>query len=106
MVPNSLEKSKVIWEGNIYQSGSEINLEKPLKTGRMYIMQFLGISSVYYVYFSFIYDKNYIQYSYSDGTDSFRYRFDVSENRQILTINEASFGNAENTKLTKIFEIN
>lgn len=106
MIPNSLKKNKVIWEGNIYQSGSNINLEKPLKTGRMYIMQFLGISSVYYVYFSFIYDKNYIQYSYSDGTDSFRYRFDVSENRQILTINEASFGNAENTKLIKIFEIN
>lgn len=106
MIPNSLKKNKVIWEGNIYQSGSKINLEKPLKPGRMYIMQFLGISSVYYVYFSFIYDKNYIQYSYSDGTDSFRYRFDMSENGQILTINEASFGNAENTKLIKIFEIN
>lgn len=105
MIPNSLKKNKVIWEGNIYQSGSKINLAKPLKPGGIYIMQFLGISSVYYVYFNFVYDKNYIQYSYSDGTNSFRYRFDVSENGQILTINEASFGNAENTKLTKIFEI-
>lgn len=100
------QENNVIWEGEAYTSGTRINLSTALKKFKMYVMEFAGLSSTYYVYFTFVYDKNYIQYSYSDGTDKFRYRFDILENGKTLNINQDSINNNTNTKLVKIFEIN
>lgn len=100
-------KNNIIWQGEIYQSGTKITLNRTLKHGKAYTIKFLGLSSTYYVYYTFVYDNNFIQYSYYDPTrNGFRYRLDISENGSVIIINSDSINNTTNSKIVAIYEIN
>ena len=102
-----LPKNKVVWEGSVYQANAEMQLSKTLSTNKLYVMDMFGISSTYHIYFTFVYTgNNNIQFSYNDGTDFFRYRFNISSDRKKITIHSESVNNKENTRIVKIIEIN
>lgn len=102
-----IQQNKKIWEGNAYEPNTNINLNEPLILGKQYMIKMYGLSSVYYVYYTFIYDGAYIQFSYVDPEgNGFRYRLDALDDGNKLKINSASLNISNNTSIAAIYQIN
>lgn len=102
-----IQQNKKIWEGNAYEPDTNINLNEPLILGKQYMIKMYGLSSVYNVYYTFIYDGAYIQFSYVDSEgNGFRYRLDVIDGGNKLKINSASLNISNNTRIVAIYQIN
>lgn len=103
---NKETKSVSLWSGRVYESGSILTLRKPLEIGKIYIIEFYGLSGLYKSYETFIYTGNkYVQLNYYSSPDStgFRYRLECEGNT--ITISNESVGTTNNSAITNIYEI-
>lgn len=100
--------TSTIWSGNYYSIGSSNAqiLSEKLETGRLYVIEVIGLSSSWKMQFPFIYtgDKN-IQFAYYDGSSYARWRVAITSSASGFYLDNNSTNMAANTAITKFMRV-
>ena len=97
-----------LWSGNYYSVGSSSAqiLSETLETGRLYVIEMLGLSSSWKMQFPFIYNGNKnMQFAYYDGSSYARWRVAINSTANAFYLDSNSTNMGANTAITKFMRV-